>query len=65
MKWIQRLLNSTNAIWKNLILHQLNLILNYNQRLALFRLKLTLTSTSHKHLQKQNNEDFFIQLLSA
>ena len=31
MKWIQRLLNATNAIWKNLMLYQLNLILNYNQ----------------------------------
>ena len=31
MKWIQRLLNATNAVWKNLMLYQLNLILNYNQ----------------------------------
>ena len=36
-KWIQRLLNPTNALWKNLMLYQLNLILNYNQELALFR----------------------------
>ena len=28
IKWIQRLLNSTNAFWKNLMLYQLNLILN-------------------------------------
>ena len=37
VKWIQRLLNLTNALWKNLMLYQLNLILNYNQVLALFR----------------------------
>ena len=37
IKWIQRLLNPTNALWKNLMLYQLNLILNYNQELALFR----------------------------
>ena len=35
IKWIQRLLNPKNALWKNLMLHQLNLILNYNQGLAL------------------------------
>ena len=39
IKWIQRLLNPTYAPWKNLILYQLNLILNYNQGLALFRQK--------------------------
>ena len=37
IKWIQRLLNPTNAPWINLMLYQLNLILNYNQGLALFR----------------------------
>ena len=37
IKWIQRLLNPTNALWKNLMLYQFNLILNYNQELALFR----------------------------
>ena len=37
IKWIQRLLNPTNTLWKNIMLHQLNLILNYNQELALFR----------------------------
>ena len=45
--------------------YQLNLILNYNQSLALFRQKQILRSNSHKHLQKQSNEDFFIQLLNA
>ena len=45
--------------------HQLNLILNYNQGVALFRQKQTLRSISHKHLHKHNNEDFFIQLHSA
>ena len=37
IKWIQRLLNPINALWKNLMLYQLNLILNYNQGPALFR----------------------------
>ena len=45
--------------------YQLNLILNYNQSLALFRQKQILRSNRHKHLQKQSNEDFFIQLLNA
>ena len=36
IKWIQRLLNPTTALWKNLKLYQLNLILNYNLELALF-----------------------------
>ena len=36
-KWIQKLLNATNALWKNLMMyHQFNLILNYNEVLALF-----------------------------
>ena len=29
IKWIHRLLNLTNAPWKNIMLYQLNLILNY------------------------------------
>ena len=65
MKWIQRLLNPTYAPWNNLMLYQLNLILNYNQSLAHFRQKQILRSTSRKHLQKQNSEDFFIQLVNA
>ena len=47
------------------MLYQLNLILNYNQGLALIGQKQILRSTSHKHLQKQNNEDLFIQLLNS
>ena len=39
IKWIQRLLNPTNTLWKFLVLFRLNLILNSNQDLALFRLK--------------------------
>ena len=65
IKWIQRLLNPTYAPWKNLILYQLNLILNYNQGLDCFLDKNILRSTSRKHLHKQNDEDFFIQLLNA
>ena len=37
IEWIQRLLNPTNALWKNLMLYQLKLILNYNLGLVLFR----------------------------
>ena len=42
IKWIQRLLNTTSALWENLMLYQLNLILNYNQGLTLFRQKTTI-----------------------
>ena len=36
-KWVQRLLNLTNALWKGLMVYRLNIILNSNQDLALFR----------------------------
>ena len=64
-KWIQRLLNSNNALRKNLMLYQLNLNLKSNQGLALFRLNQILQSTRHSNLQNNNNEDFFIQMLNA
>ena len=64
-KWIQRLLNPTNGLCKDLMLYRLNLILNSNQWLALFRQKQILRSSRHKNVQKQNNEDFFSQLLNA
>ena len=62
IKLIQKLLNRTNAHWKDLILYWLNieLILNSNQGLALFRQKQILRYNWHRNLQKQNNEDFFI-----
>ena len=46
---------------------RLKLILNSDQDLTLSRQKQILTGllTSDKNLQKQNNEDFFIQLLYA
>ena len=65
IKWIQRLFHPTNALWKDLMLYRLNLILNFNQGLALFRQNKILCSTRHKNLQNHNNEDFFIQLLDA
>ena len=65
IKWIQRLLNTTNALWKNLLLYQLNLIFNSNQGLALFRETQILRSPRHSNLQKQNNKDYRIQLLNA
>ena len=64
-KWIKRLLQSSNALWKNLMLYRLNLSLNSNQGLALFRQNQILRSTRHSNLQSNNNEDFFIQLLSS
>ena len=65
IKWIQRLFHPTSALWKDLMLYRLNLILNSNQGLALFRQNQILCSTRHKNLQNHNNEDFFIQLLDA
>ena len=60
MKWIPRLLNPTNALWKDPVLYWLKLVLNSDQGLAFFKRKTdTCRSTSHKNAQKQNNEDFF------
>ena len=47
------------------MLYWLKLILNSDQSLALFRQKQILRCTSYNNLQKQNNEDLFIQLLYA
>ena len=47
------------------MLYRLKLILNSYQGLAIFRQKQILKSTSPKNLQKQNNDEFFIQLLYA
>ena len=58
-KWIQRLLKPTNALRKGPMMYRLNLKLNSNQGLALFRENLILRFTRHKFLQNQNNEDFF------
>ena len=65
IKWIQRLLHPATALWKDLILYRLNLILNSNQGLASFRQNQILRSIRHKNLQNYNNEDFFLQLLKA
>ena len=43
MKWIQSLLNPTNALWKDLVLYCLKLILNSDQGLAFFSPKQILT----------------------
>ena len=59
LKWIQRLLNSTNALWKSLILYELKLKLNSNEGLALFKQEQIIKSTRNKNLQSQNNENFF------
>ena len=47
------------------MLYRLNLVLNSNQGLALFRQKQIFSSNRHKNLIKQNNEDFFIQLING
>ena len=47
------------------MLYRLNLNLKSNQGLALFRQNQILRSTRHSNLQKDNNEDFFIQMLNA
>ena len=62
IKLIQKLLNPTHALWKDLMLYSLNidLILNSSQGLAIFRQKQILRYNRYKNLQKQNNEDFFI-----
>ena len=65
LKWIQWLINCTNALWKDLMLYRLNLILNSNQDLAFSRQKRIIRSKRLTNLQKQNNEDFFIQLPNA
>ena len=65
IKWIQKLRNSNNALWKNLMLYRLNLNLKSNQGLALFRQNQILRSTRHSNLQNNNNEDFFIQMLNV
>ena len=37
IKWIQRLSNEANALWKDLLLYRLNLMLDSNQGLVLLR----------------------------
>ena len=62
-----KIIETTNTLQKDLMLYRLNidLILNSNQALALFRQKRIVRYNRHKKLQKQNNEDLFIQLLNA
>ena len=62
---IQGLLNPTNALRKDLMLQWLNLILKSKQGLTLFRQIQILSPARCKILQKQNNEEFFIQLFNA
>ena len=59
IKWIQRLLNPTNAVWKDLILYRLNLILNSNQSLALLRQTQILRSTRHRNLKNKTKMIFY------
>ena len=59
------LLNPTSALWKDLTLCRMNLILNSNQGIFLFRQKQMLRYNVHQNLQKQNNKCLFIQLLNT
>ena len=65
IKKIQMLLNPTSALWKDLTLCRMNLILNYNQDIFLFRQKQILRYNVHQNLQKENNKYLFIQLLNT
>ena len=58
IKCILRLLNPTNALWRDLMLYWLNLILNPNQGLVPFRQTQIFRSTRHKNLRKLNNDTF-------
>ena len=49
-------MNDAIELWGDLLPYQLNLMLNLNQGLALFRQ--TQTLSRQKHLQKHNNELF-------
>ena len=50
IKCAQSLFHPTNAIWKYLMLYQLNLILNTNLGLDLFRQNQILRSTRYRNL---------------
>ena len=63
IKWIQRLLCSNDALWKDLVLYRLNLNLKFNQGLSLFRQNQILRSTRHSNLEKDNSEDFLYKFL--
>ena len=49
-KFIQGLLNPTNALWKDFMRYRLNVIINSNQGFALFRQKQILRSNRNKKL---------------
>ena len=56
-------MNNPDALWKDLLLYRLNLMLHSNQALAFFRR--TQILSRHKKLHKQNNEFFFKHLINA
>ena len=62
---IKGLFNPINALWKDLILHQLTLILNFNQDLALSRQIQILMSNRHKIFKNRTRKISFIKLLNA
>ena len=51
-------MNDPNALWKDLVPYQLNLMLNSNEGLGL--LTQTQTVSRHKNLHKHDNEIFQI-----
>ena len=58
-------ISPTSSLWKDFMLCRLDIILNSNQGLALLRQKQILRSNRNKHLQKQNNKYYFVQLPNA
>ena len=60
-----KIIKSHQCSLEDPMLYRLSSISNSNQGLALFRKKQISISNRHKNLQKQNNEYFFIQLLTS
>ena len=58
------LLRFNNDLWKSVTLYLLNLKLNSDQGLALFRQKQIVRSIRHKNLENKNNEAVFRKLSS-
>ena len=58
-------MNGTNALWKDGTLRQMNLELDSNQSIALFRQNKILRSTRYKTLRKHSSEDTLSIALNA
>ena len=64
-----KIINSSNALWKDLMLYKLNLILNSYQDLVLLKQKQIIGSVKIHYsifkIAKPNNEAFLILLINA